>query len=216
MSRQQSKRVRSTARPEQRRPSHLAPRRAAVVYHDGYAFELAQDLRDQGFEVDEQPLLAASRASQSKHLAVVAARPDGVRPQRLCTLLRELCGHGVPVLATGAALAAVVRLFGGRPRSPSTATARLADITFEPDSMFAGVASPMRLALPAGPTVHRCAVSQELRVVAEARTGEAIGLSHVFRPVHAVHTAVTDNDALRKNVLSNVAQSLAEGHTHFR
>lgn len=211
MSKRQTKRAHTTDRPEYRRPSHLAPRRAAVVYHDGYAFELAQDLRDQGVEVDEKPLLAASRASQSTHLAVVAARPDGVRPQRLCTLLRDLCGHGVPVLATGAALAAVVRLFGGRSISTSAVTARLADITIEPDSIFGGVGSPMRLALPDGPAVHRSAVSQELRVVAAARTGEVIGLSHVFRPVHAVHTAVTDNDTLRKTVLSKIVQSLSTG-----
>ncbi len=206
MSKPSRKRASKIPGRQSRRPSHIALRRSAFVFHDGYAFQLAQDLRHQGYEVTEQPLLAAPRASHS-HLAVVAARPDRVRPQRLCILLRELLGHGTPVLAVGAGLPAVVRLFGGRVEPNLGGTARLADVHTEGELLFAGLPSQLRLPIPNGSALHRSAVSKELRITASARDGEVIGVSHIFRPVHAVHTAVLENDDLRPRILANAVRS---------
>lgn len=210
MSRQTKQQIISkTSRPSDR-PSHIAPKRSALVYHDGYAFEFAQDLRNQGFDVTDAPVLSASSSLRGGHLAVVAARPDSVRPQRLCTLLRELIGKGLPVLAIGAGLPAVVRLFGGKRVTASKGISRLADVSIEDHPVFAGLPPQVRLALPEGPALHSSAVSQELRVTARAKNGDVIGVSHVFRPVHAVHSVVLENEDLRAGVVTNLTRMLRE------
>lgn len=205
------KKANRKSRIDTQRPSGLlrAYAKTALVYHDGSAFGLAQELRNFGLVVDERPLFAAA-PSEPQQLAVLAAQPGKVRTRRLSALLRDLCINGQPVLAVGTAMHGVAQLFGGHANVVESSVARLANLETLPEALFAGVESQMRIAVPEGVPLHVEQVGPELRVTARTRDGEVIGLSHVYRPIHGVHTAALESPALRKVVCANVLRLMRE------
>lgn len=202
---------RNQARKEQTRTS--PPVRRASVVHDGSAFQLAEELRRRGYHVSEGPLLSPSSAhEESDHLAVIATRPGSARSDRLREWVRQLCWHGAPVLAIGAAVGPVAELFGSSHSGPvdPRASGRLADIHSASQGLFTGLPPEFRLALSAGERFESRALSGEFSKTAWSRDGELIGASHVFRPVHLLHPAALESGETRPIVLENLTRLLRE------
>ena len=188
------------------------PRKATVV-HDGSAFQLAADLRSYGFNVAEGPLLSSSNLhADPGSLAVIATRPGATRAERLRDWTHQLCWKGVTLLAVGSAVAPVAEFFGAaRPAlSEDRANARLADIGSASQSLFTGLPEKFRLALPAGERFLASELSSEFGATAWSQDGELIGASHVFRPVHLLHTGALDSGEVRPVILKNLLRLMRE------
>ena len=189
------------------------PARQATVVHDGSAFRLAADLRRRGYQVSEGPLLGASLPrTEPDQLAVIATRPGAARSERLREWARQLCWNGAPVLAVGAAVGPVAELFGSRPGEarPLAVNGRLADIQSTREGLFQGLPGEFRLALPAGDRFDAASLSAEFNTTASSRDGELVGASHVFRPIHLLHTAALESGDTRSIVLENLTRLLRE------
>jgi len=187
--------------------------RKAIVVHDGSAFDLASDLRRFGFEVAEGPLFSSSDLhGMEGRLAVIATRAGGARSARLREWTHQLCWSGSPVLAVGAAVAPVAEFFGSRlGTSPEPAVdGRLSDVCSSGEGLFEGLPDQLRLALPSGGRLERAALSEEFKPTAWTKDGELIGASHVFRPVHLLHSATLDSRETRLLVLENLLRLLRE------
>ncbi len=198
---------------KQSRDSRVVRRRATVV-HDGSAFDIAHSLRDYGFDVVEAPLLTSMRSGrQPGEVAILSTKGLTTHPKRLRDWTRELVGRGAAFVAIGAAIVPVAEVFGTRviskPANPHR-TARLAQVTTSGDGLFSSLPTELRLALPAGETISAGSLSTEFGATAWARDGELIGASHVFRPIHLLHSAVLDNRETRPVVLSNLLRLLRE------
>lgn len=198
----------------QKKQSRIRARtRKATVVHDGSAFQLAADLRRYGFDVAEGPILASASLHQEPgNLAVIATRPDAVKSERLREWARELCWKGAAVLAVGASVGPVAELFGspGVSSPDHRVSGRLADIHSVQQGLFAGLPSEFRLALPAGDRFEHTDLSAEFSTTAWSRDGELIGASHVFRPVHLLHSAALESRETRPVVLKNLLALLRE------
>lgn len=190
-----------------------SPVRKATVVHDGCAFQLAGELRRRGYQVSEGPLLSPSSVhGEADRLAVIASRPGSARSDRLREWARQLCWHGAPVLAIGAAVGAVAELFGSSHSEPADphGSGRLADIRSASEGLFTGLPTEFRLELSAGERFEMRALSGEFSTTAWSRDGELIGASHVFRPVHLLHPAALENGETRPIVLENLTRLLRE------
>jgi len=202
--RNQAHRTQSRVRPQLRKAS---------VVHDGSAFQLAADLRQCGFDVDEGPLLSSiGMHREPGNLAVIATRSGAAKRERLREWARELCWNGAAVLAVGAAVGPVAELFGS-PRAVAAdhrVAGRLADIHAVSHGLFTGLASEFRLPLPAGDRFEHGELSAEFSATAWSRDGELIGASHIFRPVHLLHPAVLESRELRPVVLKNLLALLKD------
>lgn len=203
---------RNQARDQQ---SQIRPRalRKATVVHDGSAFQLAADLRAYGFDVVEGPLLAsASARGDLGSLAVIAARPGATRSERMQDWTRQLCWDGATLLAVGAAMGPVAEFFGTRLTTGSNGPirGRLSNVDCVEQGLFAGVPEKFRLALPAGDGFPASALSSEFRVTAQTPNGELIGASHVFRPVHLLHSGALESADIRAAVLKNLLSLVRE------
>jgi hypothetical protein len=188
------------------------PRKATVV-HDGSAFQLAAELRRYGFQVAEGPLLSGpKRGDEPVELAVIATRADASKNARLREWVREICWHGAPVLAVGAAVGPVAELFGsiGAAVTTSRVGGRLADIESVGRGLFDGLPAQFRLALPGGDRFEHADLSAEFSTTAWSRDGELIGASHVFRPIHLLHAGALDSRETRPAVLANLLRLLRE------
>lgn len=198
----------------QHRQSRIRTRpRKATVVHDGSAFQLAEDLRVYGFDVAEGPLLSSSNlTSEPGSLAIVATRPGTSRSERLREWTRLLCGNGATILAVGSAVGAVAELFGASRTSPSQerVSGRLANIGSVQEGLFVGLPEKFRLALPAGHRFHTSELSSEFGATAWSQDGELIGASHVFRPVHLLHTGAVESAEVRPIVVRNLLRLLRE------
>lgn len=189
------------------------PARQATVVHDGSGFRLAADLRRQGYQVSEGPLLSASAPQTDPHqLAVIATRPGAARSERLREWARQLCWNGAPVLAVGAAVGPVAELFGSLPSEAElqAVSGRLADIQSTSEGLFQGLRGEFRLALPAGDRFDASSLSTEFSTTASSRDGELIGASHVFRPIHLLHAAALESKDTRSIVLENLTRLLRD------
>jgi len=181
--------------------------------HDGSAFQLAAELRNYGFDVAEGPLLSsASPPGDREHLAVIATRPGAARDKRLQDWTRELCWTGATLLAVGAAVGPVAELFGAlRPiRSESLIGGRLASVASASKGLFTGLPAEFRLALPAGERFETSALNAEFGATAWSQDGELIGASHVFRPVHLLHSGALESGEVRPVILKNLLRLLRE------
>lgn len=190
----------------------MAGRKATVV-HDGSAFELAADLRNFGFEVSEGPLLSFSMdRHEPGELAILATRAGVARPERLHSWTREICGQGATLLAVGSSVAPVAEFFGSRDLDTPAfqSTGRLAAVNSAGGGLFSGVSGEFRLALPAGDRVDCENLNAEFGVTAWAKDGELIGASHVFRPVHLLHTGALESGELRPAIFSNLLRLVRE------
>ena len=198
----------------QPRPSRTQARPPkATVVHDGSAFRLAGDLRGYGFEVTERSLLSASNAhDEPESLGVIATRPSATRAARLLEWTHQLCWRGAALVAIGGAIAPVAEFFGSSRARPSQCRAsdRLADIGSASQGLLSGLPSGFRLALPAGNRFHTSELSSEFGATAWSQDGELIGASHVFRPVHLLHTAALESREVRSLVLQNLSRLLRE------
>ena len=196
----------------QTRIATAAARRAFVV-HDGTAFQLAAELRDFDFVVDEGPLLSLPRSEElSPTLTILATRPGIARAERLCAWTRELCWRGTPLLAIGSAVGPVAEFFGAPPQPPKPehSTSRLVDVTSTGQGLFAGLPREFRLALPAGDRVASTDLSAEFAVTAWSRDHELVGASHVFRPVHLLHQGALDSADTRRSILNELLRLLRD------
>jgi anthranilate/para-aminobenzoate synthase component II len=198
-----------------KRPSRIQRQaRRAVVVHDGSAFELAADLRRYGFDVAEGPLLSSSSEVRGAEgsLAVIATRPGAARSGRLREWTHQLCWRGSPVLAVGGAIVPVAEFFGSRPgvSSEPVVSGRLSDICSAGEGLFAGMPPELRLALPSGGRFGHTELSAEFKVTAWTKDGELIAASHVFRPVHLLHSAALESRETRPVVLENLLRLLRE------
>ena len=202
-----------TQRNQTRTQWNQPPTREATVVHDGCAFQLAADLRRVGFQVKEGPLFSSSRVHEEPGtLAVLATRPGSTRSQRLREWARQLCGKGAAVLAVGAAMSPVAELFGSAPAVPrdQQVGGRLADVRSASQGLFSGLPSEFRMALPAGNRLDASELSAEFSTTAWSKDGELIGASHVFRPVHLLHSAALENKETSPTVLDNLLRLLRE------
>jgi len=175
--------------------------------HDGTAFELATDLRQFGFDVIEGPLLSfASGYQEPGQLAIIATRAGAMRRERLQAWTREICGQGATLLAIGSSVAPVAEFFGSSTldSTHTLPTGRLAAVTAARDGLFSGLPEEFRLALPAGDRVECGDLNAEFGVTAWTKDGELIGASHVFRPVHLLHTGALESSELRPVILGNL------------
>lgn len=192
----------------QKRDSRIQARsRKATVVHDGSAFQLAVELRQNGFDVAEGPLLAPSSLHHEPgNLAVIATRPGAAQSERLREWARQLCWKGATVLAVGASVGPVAELFGALRTIPPARRSNhaLADIHSVGEGLFNGVPAEFRLALPAGDRFDHTDLSAEFTATAWSRDGELVGASHVFRPVHLLHPSALDNGELRPVILKNL------------
>ncbi|UCH28817.1 MAG: hypothetical protein JSV06_11135 [Myxococcales bacterium] len=181
--------------------------------HDGFAFQLATDLRAYGFEVVEGPVFSAANPHEAPgNLAVIATRPGAAKADRLREWARQLCWRGAAVLAVGSAVGPVAELFGSlrAPHVEAKVNGRLADIQSASQGLFIGLPSEFRLALQAGDRFEHTELSAEFSTTAWSRDGELIGASHVFRPVHLLHPAVLESGEMRRIVLKNLMNLLRE------
>ncbi len=182
-------------------------RRKATVVHDGSAFELATELRHFGFEVIEGPLLSFAAGYQEPgQLAIVATRTGAARRERLQAWTREICGQGATLLAIGSSVAPVAEFFGSTALDSinTMPTGRLAAVTAARGGLFSGLPEEFRLALPAGGRVSCDDLNAEFGVTAWTKDGELVGASHVFRPVHLLHTGALESSELRPVILGNL------------
>jgi hypothetical protein len=198
----------------QKRDSRIRTRtRKATVVHDGSAFQLALDLRQYGFDVAEGPLLAPSSLHEEPgNLAVIATQPGTAQSERLREWARQLCWKGAAVLAVGTSVGPVAELFGALPSRSMAARAHdtLADVRSVPEGLFIGFPPEFRLALPAGGRFAQSDLSAEFTATAWSRDGELIGASHVFRPVHLLHSAALENADMRRAILKNLFSLLRD------
>ena len=198
----------------QARHSRIQPQmRKATIVHDGSAFQLATDLRQYGFSVDEGPLLGRSDVHpEPGSLAIIATRAGAANSERLREWARQLCWKGAAVLAVGASIAPVAELFGSTrsAAADNRVGGRLADIRSARQGLFAELPSEFRLALPAGARFEHSDLSAEFSTTAWSRDGELIGASHVFRPIHLLHPAALDSKEIRPVVLKNLLTLLRE------
>lgn len=194
-------------------PHVQATGRKAVVVHDGSAFQLAADLRRYGFEVAEGPLFSSPDARGAEgRLAVIATLAGATRTGRLREWIHQLCWSGSPLLAVGAAVGPVAEFFGSRSTASTgpPVSGRLSDICSADRGLFEGLPSELRLALPSGERFESAELSAEFRATAWSKDGELISASHVFRPVHLLHTAAIDSRETRPVVLQNLLRMLRE------
>lgn len=187
--------------------------RKATVVHDGSAFQLAADLRAYGFDVAEGPLLASSSLRDDLgSLAVIATRPGATRNERMQDWTRQLCWNGATVLAVGAAMGPVAEFFGTRrtARSDERVSGRLTNVSCAEEGLFTGLPEKLRLALPAVDGFAASELSSEFRATAQSHDGELVGASHVFRPVHLLHTGAMESGEVRPVVLKNLLRLMRE------
>ena len=188
------------------------PRKATVV-HDGSAFQLAVDLRSQGFDVVEGPLLSSSAVhADPGALAVIASRSGSTRGERLLEWTHQLCWKGATLLAVGAAVGPVAAFFGAlrTPHADPQVSGRLANVGSASQGLFTGLPAEFRLALPAGDRFAASELSTEFGATAWSQDGELIGASHVFRPVHLLHASALESREVRPVVLKNLLRLLRE------
>lgn len=187
--------------------------RKATVVHDGFAFQLAADLRAYGFDVAEGPLLASATVrGDLGSLAVIATRPGATRSERMQDWTRQLCWDGATLLAVGAAMGPVAEFFGTRraTHAPEPVSGRLSNVDCVEQGLFTGLPEKFRLALPAGDRFPASELSAEFQATAQTHDGELIGASHVFRPVHLLHTGAMETAEVRSAVLKNLLRLLKE------
>ena len=198
----------------QHRHSHVQARpRKATVVHDGSAFQLAADLRAYGFEVAEGPLLSSwSPHDEPGSLAILAARPGAARSERLREWTHQLCWKGATLLAVGAAVGPVAEFFGAPRTAPlnQRVSGRLANVGAVSQGLCTGLPAQFRLALPAGDRFPSSELSAEFGATAWSQDGELIAASHVFRPVHLLHTGALESGEVCPIVLKNLLRLLRE------
>jgi hypothetical protein len=86
----------------------------------------------------------------------------------------------------------------------------LADIGARSAGLFAGLPAAFRLALPAGDRFEAAKLSTEFGATAWSQDGELVGASHVFRPIHLLHTGALESGEVRSQILKNLMRLLRE------
>lgn len=165
------------------------PAIALIDNYDSFTYNLMHYLGQAGARVRVVRNDAArveDIIAQAPDAIVLSPGPGAPDEAGICLDLIRRLGSSTPILGVCLGHQAIGQVYGGVVRRAHPMHGKLSEIRHEGATVFRGINGPFQATRYHSLVVDRASLPGALKVTAETRDGEIMGLSHAEHPVHGV------------------------------